>query len=437
MAQKSVLSSQEGKIQIDIEYLQEITLEIAERNSHGKIIKHNKLQFTTTRPINQKSDIFLQDRPIKVSGCVLPGLNPHGDDKKCQDNYTYAFLNGLIFCGLFDGHGPVGEQVSAFGIKFCHKYFLQNAHMFDEKPKETLIHMLELCDKELHQEEIEYELSGSTAVIVLLSNNSIHTASLGDSRAILGTISDMSFALPAPQSKFHRHFTVGRVLKPIPLTIDQKPNHEEEYVRIRSAGGIVERITDVMGNTIGPYRVWKPQCDLPGLAMSRSIGDGVGKTIGVISTPVYHYFTLYADNDQYIVLASDGIWDVMENAEVITFIEKFKEKCESSIISDEYPARTLNSSIARLLCEEARYRWYGLIEAEDVNIDDISCIVIDLSRRGISTESAKPERNVKAFQSLALGKGYQEHLENYIKSKDEQGDFSREKTEEDKSEKEN
>lgn len=411
MATKAPLEL-DGNPYTDIEFSQSITLSVQQRNNQGRVTSSLNVNFTATSPTTQKSDVFILDHPIKVSGCILPGLNPHGEEKKCQDNFTYVFQDNLIFCALFDGHGPVGEQVSAHCVTFSNAYFTSNTQSFIDHPKDSLIKLLEECDKSLKDTSISYELSGSTAVLVLITDKNIHTASLGDSRAVLGTIADMSFALPSPRNKFCRHYNVNRVLKPIPLTVDQKPNHEEEYLRIRKAGGVVEKIVDVLGNQLGPYRVWKAGSELPGLAMSRSIGDGIGKTIGVIATPVYHYFTIYPENDQYIVMASDGIWDVMENMEVIVFIEKFKEKCENSLISNGYPANCKNSTIARMLCEEARYRWFGLIEEEDVNIDDISCIVIDVSRRVSNSLLIKQERNVKAFQSLALGEGYEKYLEN-------------------------
>jgi serine/threonine protein phosphatase PrpC len=75
-------------------------------------------------------------------------------------------------------------------------------------------------------------------------------------------------------------------------------------------------------------------------------------------------------------MASDGIWDVMENIEVINFIDTWKGRCDNSG-SCEYPANINNSTISRLLCEEARYRWLGIAQHERIAIDDISCVVID------------------------------------------------------------
>ena len=94
----------------------------------------------------------------------------------------------------------------------------------------------------------------------------------------------------------------------------------------------------------------------------------------------------------------------MDNIEVITFIEKFKNKCDNSAISDDYPANPFNSTIARFLCEEARYRWFGFVEEESVHIDDISCIVIDLSRNGFCNEFDKFEKKFEPFDTSGLGK---------------------------------
>ena len=70
----------------------------------------------------------------------------------------------------------------------------------------------------------------------------------------------------------------------------------------------------------------------------------------------------------------------MENIEVVNFVESFRNSVAVKEISQNYPARTSNSTIARLLCEEARYRWFGILENEDVCVDDISCVIIELTK---------------------------------------------------------
>ena len=54
---------------------------------------------------------------------------------------------------------------------------------------------------------------------------------------------------------------------------------------------------------------------MPGLAMSRSIGDGLAHKYGVIPDPEIKKYTL-VDQDKIIVIASDGVWEFLTNHEV-------------------------------------------------------------------------------------------------------------------------
>lgn len=59
----------------------------------------------------------------------------------------------------------------------------------------------------------------------------------------------------------------------MPLSQDHKPSLPEEYKRILVSGGRVESYKDSQGRQVGPMRVWVKNENMPGLAMSRSIGD--------------------------------------------------------------------------------------------------------------------------------------------------------------------
>lgn len=54
------------------------------------------------------------------------------------------------------------------------------------------------------------------------------------------------------------------------------------------------------------YRVWMPDQDCPGLAMSRAFGDFCLKDYGLISVPEVFYRKL-TEKDEFMVLASDGV----------------------------------------------------------------------------------------------------------------------------------
>lgn len=74
---------------------------------------------------------------------------------------------------------------------------------------------------------------------------------------------------------------------------------------------------------LGPARVWLPTEDIPGLAMSRSLGDTVAHTVGVSSVPEMHVVEL-TPADRLLVVASDGLWEFMSNQEVRSWLTRFE-----------------------------------------------------------------------------------------------------------------
>ena len=139
----------------------------------------------------------------------------------------------------------------------------------------------------------------------------------------------------------------------------------------------------------------------PGLTMSRSIGDSVAKEIGVISTPEVTVHKLSIENDLFLVLASDGIWDSMDNEDVINYIEFYREKSCKKIHKTKETASVHNSCIAQLLCEEARVRWLSIVQEEDVGIDDISCIILEINKGTNDIElNQKNSLNSPKFQEI-------------------------------------
>lgn len=232
----------------------------------------------------------------------------------------------------------------------------------------------------------------STGVLIYMNSTHVYCGSVGDSRGVIATIT-VPEILPAPPAnmgaereilakvKQKRKSFLDHQVNSVQLTRDQKPEDPEELQRILKAGGRVQRITDNMGNKIGPYRVWKQHANSPGLAMSRSIGDMVAKDIGVISDPVCTTYTRQS-GDLFIVIASDGVWDAMDNEDVGTFVECYRSKCKTGSNTIKTGAKIFpsNASIAQIVCEEARMRWFTIVEEEDVMIDDISCIVLEINR---------------------------------------------------------
>jgi serine/threonine protein phosphatase PrpC len=141
------------------------------------------------------------------------------------------------------------------------------------------------------------------------------------------------------------------------LTIDHKPDLLHEYSRITSAGGRVFSVRYSDG-VVGPPRVWLGQANVPGLAMSRSIGDFVVHTAGVVSTPDISEMELDSDADCMLIVATDGLWDQVSNSEAV------------NIAADHGEA----SDAVSALIGEARRRWLE----HDRNVDDITVCVVYL-----------------------------------------------------------
>lgn len=143
------------------------------------------------------------------------------------------------------------------------------------------------------------------------------------------------------------------------LSIDHKPDLLEEYNRILAAGGRIFAIRYSDG-VVGPPRVWLSHSNIPGLAMSRSIGDFIVHTVGVVSTPDIYEIELDQVVDNLIIIATDGLWDQVSNAEAVNIA--------SSFIEAQY-------AVAALI-ELARSRWLQ----NEKSIDDITVCVIYLNQ---------------------------------------------------------
>lgn len=84
-------------------------------------------------------------------------------------------------------------------------------------------------------------------------------------------------------------------------------------------GGRVLSYVDAQGNPVGPARVWLKNQNIPGLAMSRSIGDIVAHSVGVECEPEIKEFKL-TKHDKILVVASDGLWEFLTNKQVLDLI---------------------------------------------------------------------------------------------------------------------
>lgn len=119
----------------------------------------------------------------------------------------------------------------------------------------------------ISESKVDVNFSGTTAVTCFLRDGVLFTSNVGDSRAFIGS------------KDIFGCWKVRRV------SIDHKPNVKTEKLRIVKSGGEVRPVRTNQGHLIGPDRVWVRNQPYPGLAMSRSIGDRVAASVGVIWAP--------------------------------------------------------------------------------------------------------------------------------------------------------
>ena len=286
----------------------------------------------------------------KIESICQVGYSGPGIIKFNQDNFfVYNNLNdenNILFIGVCDGHGILGHDVSKYlishlpsnlnkALKKTRKYIRDKKTLYKTMKEVFIKTNKDLCQNDL----IDTQFSGSTCVTIILTKNQIISGNVGDSRAVMG------------------RYINGEWIN-IDLTKDQKPDNPGERDRIIKKGGRVESYKDENGNDFGPKRVWLKNADIPGLAMARSFGDEVAASVGTISEPEIEYFDI-TENDKFIIIASDGIWEFISSKECV------------NIVKDYYLKKDLKGCLKYLLNESSK-RW---IKEEEV-IDDITCVLI-------------------------------------------------------------
>jgi len=200
-----------------------------------------------------------------------------------EDTYQAAVnLNGdpkKAFYGVFDGHG--GHLASEYTAEYLHKLILK--HKFAEQPVPSLKSGFKQLDHGwLRLAERNNLDDGSTVISVLIIDKTLFVANVGDSRAVL---------------------SVGG--KALALSCDHKPNRDDEKKRIEKLGG---RIV-----FFGTWRVEGV------LAVTRAIGDRRLKAF-VSAVPEITEHKLQV-NDDFLILASDGVWDVLTCQDAVDIVK--------------------------------------------------------------------------------------------------------------------
>ena len=276
-----------------------------------------------------------------------------GDEKKVNQDSYFIFKNFVqgfenIYMGVCDGHGYYGHEVSGF-IK--ENLPMNLNHSLRKKKLDPLKDDLSQTIKEcfvqenqnlLSNHQIDSDLSGTTCISVIYTPQKLIIANIGDSRCVLGKYN----------KKEEKYIAEN-------LSRDHKPTIPEEAERILKVGGRIHPMRDEDGEFIGPLRVYMKDKEMPGLAMTRSFGDYFGSTAGTISEPEVTEH-IFKEEDKFIIIASDGLYEFIESEEVVKFVGEFYKN--NDIVG-----------CCEFLYKESCRRW---LDEEEDTIDDITIIVV-------------------------------------------------------------
>ncbi|GFF49629.1 protein phosphatase 2C homolog 3 [Aspergillus udagawae] len=296
----------------------------------------------------------------------------------------------LAFFGVYDGHG--GDKVALFAGENLHKIVAKQEAFAKGDIEQALKDGFLATDRAILEDpKYEEEVSGCTAAVSVISKNKIWVANAGDSRSVLGV--------------------KGRAK---PLSFDHKPQNEGEKARISAAGGFVD-FGRVNGN----------------LALSRAIGDFEFKKSPELS-PEQQIVTAYpdvtvhevTDDDEFLVIACDGIWDCQSSQSVVEFVrrgiaakqdlyricENMMDNClASNSETGGVGCDNMTMIIIGLLNGKTKEEWYNQI-AERVANGDGPC--------------APPEYGKSEFRGPGIRNQFEETPDNYDLENDRSRGFS-------------
>ena len=307
-------------------------------------------------------------------------------DKKAhvnQDTYILETQFGgereHVLIGVFDGHGGAGEHAAQIAAATFPRELEKHrkdpsleSHGDRHAPVPTDAHTTAYARAFVDTDAaVQKNLgdacksSGTTAVVAHIINDMLHMGNVGDSRAILGTARD---GVDGNAGAWDI----------VEVTHDQTCFRRDERERMRKEAKepvLFATLGMILGETPlsedfgdesieaadDPPRVFRNGASYPGCAFTRSLGDTVGKRLGVSSDPELLTYQL-DKNSRALVLASDGVFEFMTNEEVMNAAKR-------------------HWGNAMAACEEIVEAAYNYWATDDSRSDDVTCAVVFLTPR--------------------------------------------------------
>ncbi|XP_035538535.1 probable protein phosphatase 2C 47 isoform X2 [Juglans regia] len=225
--------------------------------------------------------------------------------------------SALLAESVFDGHG--GIDAASFIRKSILNYIVEDSH-FPSGMKKAVKSAFVKADHAFADAATLDSSSGTTALTALIMGRTMLIANAGDSRAVLGKR--------------------GRAIE---LSKDHKPNCTSERLRIEKLGGVIYD-----GYLNGQ------------LSVARALGDwhikGSKCSNGPLSSEPELEDIVLTEEDEFLVLGCDGLWDVMSSQCAVTMVRKElmvhndPEKCSRALVKEALQRNTCDNLTVIVVC---------------------------------------------------------------------------------------
>ncbi|KAF4728004.1 hypothetical protein FOZ63_014611, partial [Perkinsus olseni] len=306
-------------------------------------------------PINEKLLPIGESRDgphVQVGVVCRKGRKGTEDHTPNQDSFSVTLLDDNTVVGLVcDGHGPFGHLISQRSTQSAANLVCQRLRGADETT--GIEAKLKAAVQECQDDIIRFanatgfpaDNSGSSLACLVVepldraaNKLVVHVAWCGDSKVVAGKYDKKDVETIVKETK------------------DHTPEDPAEAKRIDERGGEMREIAG------GSKRIFVKGTNLPGLAITRAIGDLSVTDYGVISEPQYERWEFSASDSIFIIAGSDGVWEFMKAEEA------------HKIVNKKLRLRT-QWETAELLDACARKRW-ETVEAD--YCDDITNMIFRL-----------------------------------------------------------
>lgn len=240
---------------------------------------------TLSEPVTAKKSACCRDSNYRVGSSCMQGWRT-----KMEDCHVHILSlpddPSAAFFAVYDGHG--GAAMAQHAGKHLHEFITKRSEYKTGNIVQAIQYgFLELDEAMQNDPILREEQAGTTVIALLIKDNIVYSANAGDSRAVASINGNA-----------------------VPLSRDHKPTLKDELERIVAAGGWVG-FNRINGQ----------------LALSRALGDFMFKR-NECKSPQEQIVTAFpevqplqvTEDWEFVVLACDGIWDVMTNKEVVDFV---------------------------------------------------------------------------------------------------------------------